>query len=105
MKTKTINLYKFEELTAEQQEKVLDKYRDWNDDLTCDLINHDEIHLIKLKEKVELCKQFAQEHPDILLCSSNYFHNHFEREPREAGKLVFVVDDDLVQYLNGLIYD
>ena len=33
MKTKTINLYKFEELTAEQQEKVLDKYRDWNDDV------------------------------------------------------------------------
>ena len=33
MKTKTINLYKFEELTAEQQAKVLDKYRDWNDDI------------------------------------------------------------------------
>ena len=33
MKTKTINLYKFTELTAEQQEKVLDKYRDWNDDI------------------------------------------------------------------------
>lgn len=33
MKTKTINLYKFEELTAEQQEKVLDNYRDWNDDI------------------------------------------------------------------------
>ena len=27
MKTKTINLYQFEELTKEQQEKVLDKYR------------------------------------------------------------------------------
>ena len=32
MKTKTINLYKFEELTEEQQEKVLDKYRYFNDD-------------------------------------------------------------------------
>lgn len=61
--------------------------------------------LIKLKEKVELCKQFAQNHPDILLCSSNYFHNYLEHEPREVGKLVFVVDDDLVPYLNGLICD
>ena len=51
MKTKTINLYKFEELTAEQQEKVLDKYRYWNNDLTCSLIDYDEIHTIKLKEK------------------------------------------------------
>jgi hypothetical protein len=51
MKTKTINLYKFEELTTEQQEKVLDKYRDWNDDLTCNLIDYDYIHIEKLKEK------------------------------------------------------
>ena len=33
MKTKIINLYKFTELTAEQQAKVLDKYRDFNDDI------------------------------------------------------------------------
>ena len=33
MKTKTINLYKFEELTAVQQAKVLYKYRDFNDDI------------------------------------------------------------------------
>ena len=32
MKQKTINLYKFEELTEDQQEKVLDKYRYFNDD-------------------------------------------------------------------------
>ena len=51
MKTKTINLYQFEELTTEQQEKVLDKYRDWNDDLTCDLLNYNDIHVIRLKEK------------------------------------------------------
>ena len=51
MKTKTINLYQFHELTKEQQAKVLDKYRDFNDDITCDLVNHDEIHIIKLVEK------------------------------------------------------
>lgn len=32
MKTKTINLYQFHELTEEQQAKVLNKYRDFNDD-------------------------------------------------------------------------
>lgn len=32
MKTKTINLYQFEELTPEQQEKVIEKYNDINDD-------------------------------------------------------------------------
>ena len=32
MKTKTINLYQFHELTEEQKAKVLDKYRDFNDD-------------------------------------------------------------------------
>lgn len=30
MKTKTINLYTFDELTPEVQKKALDKYRDWN---------------------------------------------------------------------------
>jgi hypothetical protein len=30
MKTKTINLYTFDELTPEAQKKALDKYRDWN---------------------------------------------------------------------------
>lgn len=33
MKQKTINLYQFNELTDEQKEKVLDKYRDFNDDI------------------------------------------------------------------------
>lgn len=61
--------------------------------------------LIKLKEEVENCKEFIQNHSDVLFCSSKYFHNCLEREPREVGKLVFVVDDDLVPYLNGLIYD
>lgn len=50
MKIKTINLYKFEELTAEQQAKVLDKHRDFNDDITCNLIEHDYSYIEKLKE-------------------------------------------------------
>lgn len=50
MKTKTINLYQFHELTEEQQAKVLDKHRDFNDDITCNLIEHDYIHIEKLKE-------------------------------------------------------
>lgn len=33
MKQKTINLYTFEELTEDQKQKVLDKYRDFNDDI------------------------------------------------------------------------
>lgn len=33
MKTKTINLYQFHELTEEQQAKVIEKYRYFNDDI------------------------------------------------------------------------
>lgn len=51
MKTKTINLYKFEELTAEQQVKVIDKYSDINDELTCSLITWDDRFVQGLKEK------------------------------------------------------
>ena len=51
MKTKTINLYKFHELTEEQQAKVIDKYSDINDELTCDLITWDEHFVQGLKEK------------------------------------------------------
>lgn len=51
MKTKTINLYKFEELTDDQKQKAIEKHRYFNDDITCDLIEYDEIHVIKLKEK------------------------------------------------------
>ena len=50
MKQKTINLYQFEELTKEQQKKVIEKYRDFNDDLTCDLINYDDTHITRLEE-------------------------------------------------------
>ena len=50
MKTKTINLYQFEELTEEQQAKVIKKYRYFNDAITCNLIEHDDIHIEKLKE-------------------------------------------------------
>ena len=49
MKTKTINLYKFEELTAEQQEKVLDKYRDFNDDVFESYVN-DECNTLEIIE-------------------------------------------------------
>lgn len=51
MKTKTINLYKFEELTDDQKQKAIEKHRYFNDDLTCNLIDYDEIHIEKLKEK------------------------------------------------------
>lgn len=51
MKQKTINLYLFEELTEEQKAIVLDNYRDFNDDLTCNLIDYDEMHILKLKEQ------------------------------------------------------
>ena len=51
MKTKTINLYKFHELTAEQQAKVIDKYSDINDELTCDLTTWDEHFVQCLKEQ------------------------------------------------------
>lgn len=49
MKTKTINLYKFEELTTEQQEKVLDKYRDWNDDIFDSYVD-DECNTLEITE-------------------------------------------------------
>lgn len=49
MKTKTINLYKFEELTTEQQEKVLDKYRDFNDDIFESYVD-DECNTLELHE-------------------------------------------------------
>ena len=51
MKTKTINLYKFEELTEEQQAKVLDKYRDFNDDMLNHLIEYDDDYILSLKEQ------------------------------------------------------
>lgn len=49
MKTKTINLYKFEELTEEQQAKVLDKYRDFNDDVFESYVN-DEYNTLEITE-------------------------------------------------------
>lgn len=49
MKTKTINLYKFEELTAGQQAKVLDKYRDWNDDIFESYVD-DECNTLEITE-------------------------------------------------------
>lgn len=49
MKTKTINLYKFEELTEEQQEKVLDKYRDFNDDMFESYVS-DECNTLEITE-------------------------------------------------------
>lgn len=50
MKQKTINLYQFNELTKEQQAKVLDKYRNINNDLTCNLMEYDEVHIFKLEQ-------------------------------------------------------
>ena len=49
MKTKTINLYQFHELTDEQQAKVLDKYRDWNDDIFESYVN-DECNTLEITE-------------------------------------------------------
>lgn len=50
MKTKTINLYKFNELTAEQQTKVIDKYSDINNELTCNLTTWDDRFIQDLKD-------------------------------------------------------
>lgn len=62
--------------------------------------------LIKLKEEVENCKQLIQNHSDVLFCSSKYFHNCLNcGAPQKAGTMVFVVDDRLVPFLGGLIYD
>ena len=49
MKQKTINLYQFNELTDEQKEKVLDKYRDWNDYIF-DSYVYDECNTLELHE-------------------------------------------------------
>ena len=49
MKTKTINLYQFHELTDEQQAKVLDKYRDWDDDIFESYVN-DECNTLEITE-------------------------------------------------------
>jgi hypothetical protein len=49
MKTKTINLYQFEELTTEQQEKVLNKYRDFNDDMFESYVD-DECNTLEITE-------------------------------------------------------
>lgn len=51
MKVKTVNLYQFEELSEEQQKRCIEKHRDINDDITCDLINFDDIHRLKLVEQ------------------------------------------------------
>jgi hypothetical protein len=51
MKTKTINLYKFEELTEEQQAKVIDQYSDINNELTCNLITWDDRFIQDLEDK------------------------------------------------------
>ena len=61
--------------------------------------------LIKLKEEVESCKELIQNHSDALFCSSKYFHNYLSSAIQEAGTLIFVVDDRLVPFLSGLIYD
>ena len=49
MKTKTINLYQFHELTEEQQAQVLDKYRDFNDDILENYAN-DECNTLEIFE-------------------------------------------------------
>ena len=49
MKTKIINLYKFEELTVEQQAEVLDKYRDFNDDIFESYVD-DECNTLEITE-------------------------------------------------------
>ena len=49
MKTKTINLYQFHELTEEQQAKVLDKYRDFNDVIFESYVN-DECNTLEITE-------------------------------------------------------
>ena len=62
--------------------------------------------LIKLKEEVENCKELIQNHPDVLFCSSKYFHNYLNcGAPQKAETIVFVVDDRLVPFLSGLVYD
>lgn len=51
MKEKTINLYTFEELTEDQQAEVIEKNRDYYSDTTCNLIEYDEAHVMKLEEQ------------------------------------------------------
>ena len=51
MITKTINLYKFEELSPEQQEKCIEKHRDFNDDILCNLIDFDDAYIETLKDQ------------------------------------------------------
>lgn len=49
MKTKTINLYQFHELTEEQKAQVIERYRDINDD-TFDCMVRDEFITLPLFE-------------------------------------------------------
>lgn len=49
MKTKTINLYQFHELTTEQQAEVIEKYRDINDDVFDSYVS-DECNTLELFE-------------------------------------------------------
>ena len=51
MITKTINLYKFEELTAEQQAKVIEKNRYINSDITCNLSSWSDCFIQDLEDK------------------------------------------------------
>jgi hypothetical protein len=59
MKQKIINLYQFEELTQEQQEKCIEKHRDFNDDILCNLTEFDDMHRIKLEEQGFLCPKIS----------------------------------------------
>lgn len=49
MKQKTINLYQFNELSDDQKQKVIEKYRDFNDDIFDSYIN-DECNILELVE-------------------------------------------------------
>ena len=54
--------------------------------------------LIKLKEEVEICKELIQNHSDVLICSESDFHNCLGA-PREAGQMMFVVSDELADFI------
>ena len=57
--------------------------------------------LVDLKEVIKDMRDFAYDNSDVLICSESYFHKHLET-PKEAGQVVFVINDKQAHYFGGL---
>lgn len=63
-----------------------------------DNIDREIERLEDLIDKIKNIRDFAYDNPDVLICSESYFHNHLG-VPGEAGQMVFVVSDELADFI------